>query len=113
MDLAIDENDSDDDGSEFVRFDSYLNSLLKIHEGFGQIRGVEYATTDRWEIMGDGIGVDGTESVCAVSEYQSVFGAAVAEDGVHRWSLRVVRSGFHILWNCALGVLRVAKSGKE
>merc|ERR1712137_1390441 len=98
--------------AELVTFKSYLNSLLKIQQSFGEVFNIQYVTEDRWDFenKGDHLLIHNKVCLChSDSEYQSVFGSAVALNGVHHWKLKIIQVGFNLLWNTMIGVVQIRK----
>lgn len=96
-------------------FKSYLNSLFKIHSKFGDIYGIKYINTDKWDMndKGDHILVNNKISVCNIdNEYQSIFGCNEAINGIHHWRLKVIKTTYHMLWNTMIGIIQINNKSK-
>ena len=94
---------------EIFIFKSYLNSLLKIHCKFGDVHGIKYINTDKWDMnnKGDHILVNNKLIICNIDRYQSVFGCNIAQNGIHHWKLKIIKTTYHMLWNTMIGILQI------
>lgn len=97
---------------ELFIFKSYLNSLLKIHNKFGDVYGIKYVLSDKWDMnnKGDNILVNNKICHCDIdNEYQSVFGLQIVSNGIHHWRLKIIKTTYHMLWNTMIGILQINK----
>ena len=97
---------------QIVVFRSYLKSMLKIHDKFGDVFNVKYVSSDQWDMNNKGDDILINKKICISNidnEYQSVLGCAVAMHGVHHWRLKIIKTSFHMLWNTMIGILQINK----
>eukprot|EP01083_Nonionella_stella_P245868 854214_1 len=102
---------------DMVMFKSYLNSLLKIHNTFGDVYAVDCIRSDEWDTDNKGdhivVGMNKTRCINDIdNEYQSVFGSCVAVHGVHQWRLKVIKTTYHMLWNTMIGIFQMGMKRK-